>query len=257
MTAVSYTLGRPRPAGSRGGDCRAKDLNQGRNVRGPHYFYSPSHCQICNGLLRITVGPGAAAPSLTIDAWRGRVVINDLLSDILSDTLPGEMSVPEWLPVGTVTIDSPSVSAVLTAVRIVRACAESITIRLVAPLMSDAFVTLPRGWRSIRIQHGSSRPPLTDIDRRIRWTASPSPVGTASEGRVEEMTPTTPSFPRMIAAIDPVTANAAQFSLTAASVTTARFGAGVATYKPKDRPSDLHRQLGDASRPVIVLTEDD
>ncbi len=255
MTTVAYALGRPRPAPSRGGDCRAHDIDQERNVHGPHRFAATTHCQISNGMLRLTVGASAAAPSLTVEAWRGRVVINDTYVDTYTDTYGGDISTPAWFSVGTLTIDSPSVSALLTAVRLVRISPEAATIRLVAPLVADAFVTLHRGWRSVRIQHGSTRAPLVDTDRRIRWTATPSPVGTAYAGRVEEIVAPVglDAMSRFVAALDPVTTNAGAFSVTAASVTSARFAAGVGMETPKDRPVDIHRQHGDASRPRLVV----
>jgi hypothetical protein len=253
MTTVAYTLGTPRIAAERGGDCHARDLDQGRNVHGPHRFAATTDCRINNGLLRLTVGASGAAPTLTVEAWRGRVVIGDTYSDTYSDTYGGEYSTPAWFAMGTLTIDSPSVSALLTAVRIVRINPEALTIRLVAPLMADAFVTLKRGERHCHIQHGSTRSPLVTTTRRVHWTAAPSPVGTARTGRVEEVTPEIAGFPRYVGAIDPVTVDAGAFSLTTTAVTRARFGAGVATYATKDKTADLHRQLGNASRPRLVV----
>lgn len=253
MTTVAYALGRPRPAASRGGDCRAYDINQGRDVFGPHRFSSPSHCRISNGMLRVTVGSSGAAPALTVQGWRGRVVVGDTYADTYADTWPGEMSTAEWLELGTITVDSPAVSAMLTAVRIVRISPEGLTLRLVTPAMRDAFVTLRRGEPMVRVQHGSTRPPFVDTDRRVRLTDTVAPVGTASLGRVEEVSPTHDGFPRFVASIDAVTPNAGTFSVTAASVVSARFGAGAGTYADGTRPLDLHRQLVDASTQRIVV----
>lgn len=255
MTAAGYTLGRLRPGASRGGDCHVNDLSTGLRWDGSHGVIAPQHYQIDNGLLRLTVSAAGTTPALTISAVRGRVNVDDLLSDILSDVLPGEVSTREWIAVGTLTIDSPSVSALLTGVRLVRINPEVVIVRLVAPLMADAFVTLPRGCRSIAIQHGSTRPPFADVARRIRWTAAPSPVGTVSPGRVAEMVPTFDGFPRTVFSLDEVTADAGAFSLTTASVTSARLGAGVGTWGPRDTPSWTHRQVGNASRPEIVVRE--
>ncbi len=260
MTTVAYALGRPRPAVSRGGDCRAHDLDQDEDVFDERYrFAATTHCRIANGMLRLTVGASGAAPSLTVEAWRGRVVMGDVYEDTYTDTYGGSYSTPEWIAMGTVTIDSPSVAVLLTAVRPVRLDAEGVTIRLVAPLMRDAFVALRRGERMCRIQHGSSRPPFVDTDRRIRWTAAPSPVGTAAAGRVEEVTAAAglDGMSRLVASIDPVTTNAGDFSVTAASVTTARFGAGVGGHATHDHPLDYHRQLGgDVIWSEIVIGED-
>lgn len=256
MTAAGYALGRLRPGASRGGDCHVNDLHTGQRWDGPHGFAAPEHCQLDNGLLRLTVPAAGTAPALSIEARRGRVVVGDTLSNTLSNTLPGSRAVPAWIAMGVLTVDSPDVTALLTGVRLVRINPEVVIVRLVAPLMADAFITLRRGWRSVGIHHGSTRPPFADIGRRISLSDSPAPVGTAFPGRVEEMDPATASFPRFVASIDPVTVDAGAFSVTAGSVTTARFTAGVGTYALRDRPGHLHKQYGDASRADIFTHVD-
>lgn len=253
MTVVSYPLGTPPPAALHGGDCRARDLSQGRNVHGPHRFAATTDCRISNGMLRLTVGATGGAPTLTVEGWRGRVTVGDVYVDTYSDTYGGSIGTPAWLAMGTIAIDSPSVAALLTGVRLTKCTPEVVILHLVAPAMDDAFVVLRRGETHVRIQHGSIRGALVDTDRRLRWTASPSPVGTASTGRVEELAPVIDGAPRYIGSVDPVTANAGAFSLTAASVTMARFGAGFGAYSSRNRPAHLHGQLGDASRPKLVL----
>ncbi len=252
MTVATYPLGRPRAAAQRGGDCRARDLNQARNVSGPHRFAAATHCQINNGLLRVSVF--GATPSLTIEGRRGAVTVSDTYVDLYSDLYGGSISTPEWLPMGYLSIAMASVTALLTGVRIVRISPEAVTIRLVAPLMADAFVTLRRGERMVRIQHGSTRAPLVTGVRTLRWEDTIAPAGTANTGRIEEVRPANHGFMRWIAALDTVTANAGVFTLSSGSVTTARFGAGVGTYDVGDRPIEMHSQLGDASRPRMVVT---
>lgn len=185
MTAASYPLERPPAAALRGGDCRARDLNQGRNVHGGHRFATPAHCRIDNGLLRLTLSAAGTTPALTIQARRGAVVIGDVYEDVYSDLYGGSIATPSWLGVGTITIDSLSVTVLLTAVRLVRISAESLTLRLVAPAMRDAFVTLRRGEPMIRIQHGSTRPPFVDTDRRVRFTAALGNLLTANQSSLE------------------------------------------------------------------------
>lgn len=252
MTVAIYPLGRPLPPTRRGGDCRARDLHQGRNVHGRHRFAATDHCQISNGLLTVTVGASGTTPALIIAGHRGVVVVDDFYEDVYTDIYGGSYSTPEWLAGGTLVLDSPDVSAVLTAVRIARISAESVILRLRAPLMGDAYVVLRRGERMIRIQHGSTRAPLAEVARRIRWDGMVP--GYATSHRIEETPPAMDSFPRFIAAIDPVTADGATFSLTSADVRSARFGAGIGTWDLGDRPIDMHRQMGDASRPRIVVT---
>jgi hypothetical protein len=70
---------------------------------------------------------------------------------------------------------------------------------------------------------------------------------------VEEVSPVADGFPRYVGAVDAATADAGAFSLTAASVTSARFGAGVGTWAVRDRPFEMHGQLGDASRARLVV----
>lgn len=255
MTVESYYLGRPLPAPIRGGDCRARDLGQGRNVKGMHRFVSPNHCQISNGLLRLSVGSAGLVPVLTVEGRRGVVTVGDVYVDTYADLYGGGLSTPEWVAMGDLTIDSPSVAAVLTGVQLSAVSDESVTIRLVAPLIGDAWVTLERGMRHASIQHGRSRGKLVNTARRLRWTASPSLIGTASVGRVEEVSAATDGFLRFVASIDAVTTDAGAFSITASSVTTADMGAGIGTFASHDQPADLHAQLGDDSMPELVVYE--
>lgn len=249
MTTTTYDLGRPPAAAQRGGDCRARDLTKARNVLGGHRFATTTACRINNGIIRLTVGASGAAPSLTFEAWRGLVGIGDVFEDVFHDVYPGTLSgTAAWLPMGTLTIDSPSVSALLTAVRLVKVNSQVVIIRLVSPLIGDAFVALRQGWREVEIQHGDTRAnPQVIVSRRIRWTASPSPVGTATSGRVEETSPAIEGLPRFVAAVDPAAANAGAFRLTATAVASAHFGAGAASTAFRDRPADQHGQLSDAS----------
>lgn len=271
MTVRTYVLGRPRPARSRGGDCYAHDLRpdpisgvshpitERPHVHGPHVFRLPEHCAIQNGLLRLVVNAGSP-PSLTVQVRRGRsVIVDDFYVDTYVDLYGGAYSTPEWLDAGVVTIDSPSALVVLTGVRLVDVNPEKVTIKLLAPLINDAFVTLHRGWRSFRIQHGNDSlavPAPVSVARRVRLTDSPSPVGTASAGRVEEVSAVIAGMYRFVAAAtDAVTVDAGQFSLTSGSVVTADFGVGVGTANTHDRPFNLHKQLGDASRPSHLVRE--
>lgn len=244
MTVATYPLGTPRTAAKRGGDCRARDLDQGRNVHGGHRFDETTHCRINNGLLRLTVGVAGVAPSLSVEARRGRVPVEDYFTDIFTDIFPGHTGTPEWLDLGSLVIDSSLLSALLTGVRLVRVTPEIVTIRLVSPVIADVIVSLRRGRRHVDIDHGDDqrRVPVS-TNRRVRWTASPSPTGTTFDGRVQEMVPVFDSFPRFLVSDDTVTANAGAFSLTAASSTSATFGAGVGTVDRLDRPHEIHGQL--------------
>lgn len=255
MTTVSYALGRPRPAVSRGGDCRAHDLTQDRDALGMHRFAATTDCRIENGLLRLTVGATGVAPSLTVEAWRGRVTVGDTYSDTYSDTYGGSIGTPAWLAMGTLTIDSPAVSALLTGVRLVWINDAIVVLRLIAPAIGDAHVILRRGERHLyRIEHGGTRGTIVTTTRRVRWTASPSPLGVAALGRVEESTPRIDGLFRYVSAVDPITIDTGAFAVSTAARATARFGAGVGTYGLLDKPANLHAQMSDASRGKHVVS---
>lgn len=270
MTVSTYVLGHPRPARSRGGDCYAHDLRpdpitgephpitERPHVHGAgHTYRLPEHCAFQNGLLRLAVLPGSP-PSLSMQVWRGRVVIDDYYVDTYVDLYGGAYSEPEWFDAGTITIDSPSVGVVLTGVRLVDVNPEKVIIKLFAPLIGDAFVTLRRGWRSVSIQHGNDStniPAPVPVIRRVTLTDSPSPVGMAALGRVEEYPPAIQGLHRFVASTDPVTVNAGAFSVTADASVTADFGVGVGTTAFRDRPFNLHQQLGNASRPLHLVRE--
>jgi hypothetical protein len=252
MTTVAYPLGTPRPAAERGGDCRARDLDQGRNVHGLHRFAATTHCRISNGMLRVTVGATGIAPALTVEAMTGLRSTGDVYTDVYTDVYPGTYTAVAWTAMGTLTLDSSLLTALLTAVRIVRLNPEAVTLRLVSPVMRDAFVTLRRGETMLRIQHGSTRPPFVSTNRRIRWTAS-GLTGASGTGMVTESAPLTDGFARFVIGRDTVTSNAGAFSVTAAGTSSAEFGAGVASAAEWTSADHLRQQLGDFSPAQIVV----
>lgn len=257
MTTVSYALGRPLPAPLRGGDCRARDLSigtEGRNVHGPHRFVSPDHCRISNGILRATVGAAGSAPTLSLECYVGVQTVDDFFFDVYHDLYGGHEEDQGWETSCTVTIDSPSVSALLTGVRLELVSPEIVILRLVAPLMGDAWVSLRRGERMVRIAHGERREAV-DIDRRVSLSAPGLTGSSPAAGRIKETGAVIGDFERFVAAIDPVTIDTGAFSLTASSVTSARFGAGAGTGDSMDTPADLHRQLLSATRQRIEIDE--
>lgn len=240
----------------------------GRNVHGPHRFPVTSECQFTNGLLRVTVGAveldpyldlyedlyEGGFPRIGVEAYRGAVTVGDTYHDTYHDTYGGSTSTPEWLDVGDVAVDSPG--GVLTAVRLESVSAHAIVVRLVVPATADAYLTLRRGERHVHVQHGSTRAPLVRTERRVRF-ATP-PTGIARAGRVDEVAPAIDGFPRFVASLDRAAlVDAPGFGVSVANVTSARFGFGVGTYARSDRPVDLHRQLGDASRTSLVVVEEE
>lgn len=249
--AVSYALGAPRAATARGGDCRAHDLGQARNVVGPHVFGLPSHARISNGLVRLTVGVAGGAVSFAFEAFRPAVATEDYYSDIYSDIYEGELSTPGWQDLGFVVVDTPTVATDLDGVRLASVSPEAVCLQLLSFEIGDAFVVLRRGFRTPIIQHGRTRPPFVVTDRRVAWVASPAPTGTASTGRVEEMLPVFEGFPRFVASADPATITG--FTLTAPAVRSAEFAVGVGVDADFDRVHDQHAQMTDATKPHLVL----
>lgn len=269
MTVVGYALGKPPVAAMRGGDCRARDLAQQRNVYGPHRFAVPSDMSICNGLIRVTVGVAGNVPIVGLECVTPGVVggvttttiTDDYYTDYYQDFYPGTSTTTTstgtaavWTALGVLTIDSPVLSAVLTGARLVRVSPEAVTIRLVVPVIADVFITLRRGETMIRIQHGDTRGSTVLTTRRIRLTASPAPTGAALTGRVEESTAAIPGHRRFLAASDSASANASAFSIQSpAGYSYCRFGAGAASDATYDTTAHLHAQLSDASRPRLVV----
>lgn len=253
MTTAAYALGRPQSAAKRGGDCRARDLDQGRNVHGGHRFAATTHCQIDNGMLRLTVGASAAAPSLAVEAMTGLRSVGDVYDDVYTDIYPGTYTAVAWTAQGTIILDSSLLTALLTSVRIVRITPAAVTLRLVAPVMADAFVTLKRGERMVHIQHGSTRAPRVSTSRRVRWVTGWT-SSSATAGLVQETAPMTDGFACWVSGPLTATTSAPAFSVTAAGVTSAAFGAGIATADYLDTVADMVAQLGDATRPRQVVT---
>ena len=254
MTTVAYPLGRPQPAAKRGGDCRARDRDQNRNVHGTHRFAATPPCQLDNGLLRLTVGASGVAPALTVEAMTGLRSVGDVYTDVYTDIYPGTYTAVAWTAQGTVTLDSSLLTALLTSVRIVRLTPHAVTLRLVSPVMADAFVTLKRGERMVHIQHGSTRSPLVSTSRRVSWTHAGLTGSTATAGRVVETAPLTDGFVRFVSGPGTATLNAGAFSVTQAGATSAAFGAGIATADYLDTAADMVAQLGDATRLRQVVT---
>jgi hypothetical protein len=251
---ATFSLGRPLPANRRGGDCSVADLDEERYVGGTHRFADTAACRISNGLIRVTVGASGVAPVLAVEACHGPVVIDDFYTDTYTDIYPGSLSTRNWLDMGTVTIDSAALSALLTQVRILALCDEFVTLRLVAPLMADAYVTLRRGQRAITVHHGYQGLPRVSTARRVRWTASPSLVGAATGSRVEESSPAVDGFPRFIGTTTFASSvSAGAFSITTGATVHAKFAVGIATDAPRDTTADLHAQLGDSSVGELVL----
>jgi hypothetical protein len=247
-----HAIGAPKAAAERGGDCRARDLNQGRNVHGGHRFAATTHCQISNGMLRVTVGASGVAPTLNVEAMTGYRSTGDVYTDVYTDVYPGDYTALEWRAMGVLTLDSSLLTALLTGVHLADITPESVTLRMVSPVMADAWVTLRRGETMLHIQHGSTRSPIVTTNRRIRWTDT-GLTGSSATGIVTESAPLTDGFTRFVFGRDTVTSNAGAFSVTAASSSSADMVAGVASADEWMDVDHLRQQAGDTSRAAIFV----
>lgn len=256
MSVATYQIHLPPAPNKRGGDCRARDLTRGWNIYGPHRFPATTACRIGNGMIRATVGLTGVPTRLTIEALRGSVTVGDYLSDILSDTLGGGLSTRAWFSLGTLVLDSASEVGNLTRLQLFRISLERVTLRLVDSVLGDIYVTIRRGERMCRVQHGSVRNAHVS-DRRIRWIDDAGITGHIDShwtSQVEEVLPRVAGFPRFLISTEATTPSAGSFSLTATDSTVVRFGAGVGTFDDEDRPTDAHAQMADNSRPRQVVT---
>ena len=252
MSVEVLPLGKPRAAAQRGGDCRARDLDQGRNVHGGHRFVTTTHCRISNGMVRATVGATGIAPTLIVEAMTGYRSTGDIYTDVYTDVYPGSYTAKEWTAMGTLTFDSSLLTALLTGVRLVQVDAESVTLRLLVPVIRDVFVTLRRGVPYLHVQHGSTRPPFVTTNRRMSWAGS-GLTGAAGTGIVTETAPLTDGFSRFVLGRDTVTANAGAFSVTATASRSAELAAGVASAGEWTSIEHLRQQLGDSSPAQMVV----
>lgn len=256
MPPTVLDLGTPLAPTARGGDVRARNVVAARNIYGPHLFLTPGDLSISNGLLRLTIGGFGSIPSVLVSAYAlgvqtGVATTYDAVTVYDSTTVyVDDVFAHAWIAMGSIVFDSTSVSALLSNARLVHLTPERATVRLASAAISDVFVTLRRGERIVRIQHGSTRPPFVTIDRRVRW--APAPTGVAYSGRISEDTPAIANSPRFIAARTPgATVSVPFFSVTVPAARTASFGAGVGTTGQHNSPAEMHAQLFDDTRVTI------
>jgi hypothetical protein len=141
----------PKWLTDRGGDVRAFDRRQAREVYGPsHPFAKASDLMVNNGLVRFWSCPLGMIPFLHVQAYRNAA----------------------WRDVGYVVFSS-SESQSLTAIRLAALTPESATVVLVVQGLGEVSVSLRRGERMLRVQHGSDRFPLVTAERMVEWRGIP------------------------------------------------------------------------------------
>jgi len=157
-TLPDVTIPSPQQAGSppgwvstRGQDCRAWDRRDGRLVWGPvHAFARPHDLGVTNGLLRCWVGPRLHAPYVHVQAFRSGV----------------------WREVGCVSFEQTPNDRLLAA-RLVRCTPDVVTLALEVETRGPVLVSLARGERWLRVQHGDPVPPVVFGGHYLRWRGIP------------------------------------------------------------------------------------
>lgn len=255
---ITYDLGLPKAANLRGGDVRARDTTQARKVFGPHRFAGSGDLKVSNGLLRLTVDVAGAFPSVIVSAYTAGALTSAATTYTTTTVYDAttlyfdDIYAHLWTAMGSVIFDSPAVSASLASAHLVSLTPERATICLISTAIANVYVTLRRGERMLRIQHGSTRPPFLTLDRRVRW--GPPPAGVAVFARVSEDVPAVANSPRFIATeSSDATVSGPAFSITVPAARSASFGAGVGTVGERNTPADMHGQLFDSSRATLTV----
>lgn len=141
--------GVPRWVSDRGGDVRAYDRREAREVYGPaHPFRAPTDIEITNGVLRFWVGNARVTPFLNVSAF-----------------ISGA-----WREVGCVQLAAAATTA---GARLVSCSPENATVAVDTFDGGTVFVTLRRGERMLRVQHGANRAPTLTIGRALYWLGTP------------------------------------------------------------------------------------
>lgn len=164
LPAVEDTASPPAWVAERGGDCRAYDVSQGREVFGPsHPLEEPSDLVLENGLLRAWCGGRGIVPYFTVMTF-----------------VDGA-----WQQCGCVVLADETTGPQLDGARLVAVTPDRVTAALRVRGIGDVYVTLKRGERMLRVQHGTTRAPTVSATRRIGWLGTPPTIaglGDASSG---------------------------------------------------------------------------
>ncbi len=148
VPVLDTSVGIPQWVSKRGGDVRAYDLRENRNVLGPaHHFRVEEDIRLTNGLLRADCGPRNVAPYLTISVYKGgawRAMGYLYLADV--DTLAGA--------------------------RLVSVTPERAVLALSVRNEGTVFIHLYRGERGVRVVHGAVRDPSVVAARLIQWRSA-------------------------------------------------------------------------------------
>ena len=140
---------------NRGGECRAYDIAEGRAVYGPsHPLVEPSDLVLENGLTRAWCGARGIVPYFTV-----------------ASLVDGA-----WVQCGHVLLVDETTGPVLERARLVKVTPGAVTAALHVRGIGDVFVSLRRGERMLRVQHGTTRAPTVATPRRAEWRGLPPTI---------------------------------------------------------------------------------
>lgn len=147
----------PTWASLHGGDVRAFDRSEDREVFGPsHPFERTSDLLVTNGMVRFWIGNRGLIPWLNVAAFRSG----------------------EWREMGVVSL-APTAGA-LAGARLIRCTPDEATVALSVRTTGAVHVTLRRGERMIRLGIGPERSPSTSYARTLAWDAMPPTLARSS-----------------------------------------------------------------------------
>lgn len=119
----------------RGGDVRAFDLGDGRDVYGPGHVFGSGDLMLTNGMIRATVIEDFAQPQLHLEAFNAGT----------------------WTDFGYVQFSADGVTGVVIREVAIKAITpEAATVRIELQGLGASYVVLRRGERMVRLQHGEN-----------------------------------------------------------------------------------------------------
>ncbi len=141
-------------------DVRAYDRYLEREVYGPnHPIHETSDLLLTNGLIRFWVGNRGMVPFINVDGF----------------------AAASWHHSGVLAFGADGTADVLLDARVVEVTPDRATVALDCRNVGSVYLTLQRGERMIRVQHGSDRD-VVSAARYARWLSAPPTrrIGTAT-----------------------------------------------------------------------------
>jgi hypothetical protein len=213
---------------NRGGDCRAYDVTQAREVYGPsHRFATTADCIITNGLLRVVFVARGVTAGFELWAFQGG----------------------QWVDMGLVTFGNGSVPLLNVYLR--RCTPDEVSVRAFCDLTGGGTFTLKRGERMVRCRLGNDRPPYGATGGSLY--ANSGTFAASSGGRRVQTAFDANGFKKVLMALHPISDDGSQgIKLT---TTATQFDAGIALARSvsNDDVADQHTQfVGSAHQELRV-----